>query len=366
MATIRTEDASDRLHLSLLSSPKDYNNANTGTYTYLEEAQGQGTWIVIINTGYNWELFPEEFGTPGDPRPIVLWNVPEAARNRDLEESEIVAGLHWPPDDNTDYGEPFEGVPEGHGTQTAILAGGMRTGAARRAGLYLIKAGGAVLNTDEDVVEEDICALSLILSLNHVVEKLRDHTLPPGKTVVVIDTLWNIHDMRTDGLGAEQNYKEWYDQVDWALEEIDRLGGVLVSVAAGNEGRQNPPGETGDFMPSVLSQRVGSPLVIVGAVNRGKDILLPDLSVEQKMLQSGTTFSAAIVAGQAACMLSDSITYQSIEWRKEDSKGNTVANRVKKLLAEEGKGSFQRVRKEEMLDPTSTWGQVNNNHCPDA
>lgn len=74
--------------------------------------------------------------------------------------------------------------------------------------------------------------------------------------------------MRTDGLGAEQNYKDWYDKVDWALGEIDRLGGVLFSVAAGNAGGQDPPGETGDFMPNILSQREDSPLVIVGAVNR--------------------------------------------------------------------------------------------------
>lgn len=130
----------------------------------------------------------QEFGRPNDPRPIVIWKVPEGARNRDLDESEIADGLHWPPDDNTDYGEPFEGVPEGHGTQTAILAGGMRTGVARRVGLYLIKAGGTVLDANDEVVEEDICALSLIISLSHVVEKLKDHTLPPGKTVVVIDT----------------------------------------------------------------------------------------------------------------------------------------------------------------------------------
>lgn len=59
MATIRTEDASDRLHLSLLSSPKDHDNPNTGVYTYDEKALGQDTWIVIINTGFNWEQFPE-------------------------------------------------------------------------------------------------------------------------------------------------------------------------------------------------------------------------------------------------------------------------------------------------------------------
>lgn len=118
----------------------------------------------------------------------MVWNVPEDIRNATLEEDEIADGLHWPPDDHIDYGEPFEGVPEGHGTQTAIVAGGMRTGVARRAGLYLIKAGGAVLDADENVVEEDVCAESLVISLDHVVEKMKDGTLPPGKTVVVIDT----------------------------------------------------------------------------------------------------------------------------------------------------------------------------------
>lgn len=118
----------------------------------------------------------------------MVWKVPEHDRNRELEEDEIAAGLHWPPDDETDYGEPFEGVPEGHGTQTALLAGGMRTGVARRAGLYLIKAGGAVLDRNGDVVEEDVCAPSLVISLNHIIEKLKDGGLPPGKTVIVIDT----------------------------------------------------------------------------------------------------------------------------------------------------------------------------------
>ena len=118
----------------------------------------------------------------------MVWNVPEETRNAELEEDEIADGLHWPPDDSIDYGEPFEGVPEGHGTQTAIVAGGMCTGVARQAGLYLIKAGGAVLDADENVVEEDVCAQSLVLSLRHVVEKMKDGTLPPGKTVVIIDT----------------------------------------------------------------------------------------------------------------------------------------------------------------------------------
>lgn len=73
--------------------------------------------------------------------------------------------------------------------------------------------------------------------------------------------------MSTDGVEAGQKYEEWCGQVQHVLGEIDRLGGVMVS-AAGNEGKHNPPGETGDFMPNVLAKREGSPLVIVGAVTR--------------------------------------------------------------------------------------------------
>lgn len=228
----------------------------------------------------------------------MVWNVPEETRNASLEEDEIADGLHWPPDDDTDYGEPFEGVPEGHGTQAAIIAAGMRTGVARRAGLYLIKAGGAILDADENVVEEDVCAQSLVIALHHVVERMKDGTLPPGKTVVVIDTrefpsercprhlthdahqttmltdpciwlaVWNIEDMRTNGEDREHKFKEWCEKVEHALDELDSLGGAMVSVAAGNEGKHDPPGHTGDSMPNILVRREGSPLVIVGAVTR--------------------------------------------------------------------------------------------------
>lgn len=65
-----------------------------------------------------------------------------------------------------------------------------------------------------------------------------------------------------------ERYREWCGHVEQALDEIDRLGGVMVSVAAGNEGKYNPPGETGTFMPNILARQEGSPLVIVGAVTR--------------------------------------------------------------------------------------------------
>lgn len=62
-------------------------------------------------------------------------------------------------------------------------------------------------------------------------------------------------------------------------------------------------------------------------------------------------------------MLSDPKLGEALEWSSEDVKGDTVANRLKELLSEEGEGSFQRVRKEQMLDPASAWGQVNSATC---
>lgn len=59
-------------------------------------------------------------------------------------------------------------------------------------------------------------------------------------------------------------------------------------------------------------------------------------------------------------MLSDPALREALKWSSEDLKGHTVANRIKDLLSEEGKGSFQRVPREQMLDPASAWGQVNS------
>lgn len=69
-----------------------------------------------------------------------------------------------------------------------MLAAGLHMGAAREAGLYMIKAGGAILDETGNVVEEEVYADALPLALRHIVEKLHDGTLVKGKTVVVIDT----------------------------------------------------------------------------------------------------------------------------------------------------------------------------------
>lgn len=63
-------------------------------------------------------------------------------------------------------------------------------------------------------------------------------------------------------------------------------------------------------------------------------------------------------AGQAACMLSDPVLREALKWSREDTRGKTVASRLKDFFSEEGKGSFQRVRREQIFDPASTWGQV--------
>lgn len=55
-------------------------------------------------------------------------------------------------------------------------------------------------------------------------------------------------------------------------------------------------------------------------------------------------------------MLSDPTLHDALKWSSDDPRGDTVANRLKDLFSEEGKGSFQRVRREQMLDPASVWG----------
>lgn len=56
---MRTEDASERLHLSLIDLARNYANPNPGVYTFDDRALGKGTWVVLINTGLNWQQFPE-------------------------------------------------------------------------------------------------------------------------------------------------------------------------------------------------------------------------------------------------------------------------------------------------------------------
>ena len=73
--------------------------------------------------------------------------------------------------------------------------------------------------------------------------------------------------MRRDTVLGEEGYMEWHLKIENALEDLDRLGGILVTVAAGNDGRERPPGRTDAYMPNILSARHGSPLIVVGAVN---------------------------------------------------------------------------------------------------
>ncbi|KAJ4394016.1 hypothetical protein N0V93_003233 [Gnomoniopsis smithogilvyi] len=340
---MKTENASERLHLSLIDLARNYENPNSGEYTFDERALGKGTWVVIINTGFNWEQFPEEFGRPDDPRPLRIWRVPSHVRNRQLSAHEVEAG-YFLPEDDLDYGLPFEGAPEGHGTQTAMLAAGLVKGVAREAGLYMIKAGGAILNQEGEVIEEDICADALLVALHHVIEKLRDETLTKGKTVVVIDTLWSAEGMES-----------WTDQVEQVFSTLDSLG-VVVATSAGNDGKEAPSICTGSKGQLAKITSAGSLAVPITCYAMGKGVKIIDLSVEEDTKQDGTTFSVAIVGGLLACYLSHPDFPERFKWTAGDLKGRTVGNRIKKWLFTEGQGSYQRVSPGNILDePGSDW-----------
>lgn len=115
---------------------------------------------------------------------------------------------------------------------------------------------------------------------------------------------------------AIEGLESWTEDVAQALDALDNLG-VVVSVAAGNEGKLKPAGKSASYTPNILAARANSPLIIVGAVNEngqlamitsvgsaavpihtyamGKGIMIVDMSVEENVPQDGTTFSAAIV-----------------------------------------------------------------------
>lgn len=128
--------------------------------------------------------------------------------------------------------------------------------------------------------------------------------------------VWNIEDTQENMSATTGAYKEWHDQVEAILRELDSLG-VTVVISAGNDGEEDPPGPSDAYMPNILASQPSSPLIIVGAVNylgqlasfsspgsarlpttcyaMGKAIRIVDLSVEEETEQDGTTFSAAIV-----------------------------------------------------------------------
>lgn len=72
---MRTEDASERMHLSLVDSSIDYSDPNPGAYTFDERALGKGSWVVVINSGYNWKQFPEVNSFFGGKKRRVSQNV---------------------------------------------------------------------------------------------------------------------------------------------------------------------------------------------------------------------------------------------------------------------------------------------------
>lgn len=134
--------------------------------------------------------------------------------------------------------------------------------------------------------------------------------------------------MRKDRNRGGEGYQMWEDEVDDVLHQLDDLG-VSITISAGNDGEDDPPGPTDAYMPTILASKPNSPLIIVGAVNEfgqlarfscpgsltlpitcyamGKAVNIIDLSVEQKTKQDGTTFSTAIVVSKKPSRTSPSL-----------------------------------------------------------
>ncbi|KAJ9136928.1 hypothetical protein NKR23_g9477 [Pleurostoma richardsiae] len=363
-----TEPGAEK-HLCLLSSPLDYSNPNSGKYEYDNEAQGQGVSIVVIDTGFEYEALPQHFGTePGNPRPLGTWSVPAEIRNPPMPDDQKAKGWRYTPDDMKDYAhpDPDTGKPAGHGTGMAILAAGLQNGVARKAGLYLIKAGYAIWDKKNKIVEDGFTTDAALTALMYVRDCLADGTLKPGKTVVLYTLSGNIDAItKTKGLP----YYNWYHkQMKAVLQDLDSKGAVLV-FSAGNGGIEDPFEPTTDYIPQTMAY-ADTPYVLVGSVNangqlarhtspgttdvpltvyaQGLNVRVWDVGMGDYAIDGGTSPAAAIAAGQVANFMNHPLFPTQFQYDPSDPPENSVGQRMKKWLR--GPLAYQRVADGNKLD----------------
>ncbi|KKY38947.1 putative tri m 2 allergen [Diaporthe ampelina] len=316
-------DTSANDYLTLLSAPFDVANPNPVEKGYVrDDSDGAGTTIFVIDTGFNMERFPDEECL--DERRIDTSLVPRSYRAEPLTDAERNAGYYFPPDNMDDVSTPANSKNiHGHGTQVAILAGGCKTGVARKANLFLIKMVEVLMKAG--LVEETMTgpnaqlhALRLIGAA--VAGNVASVSVPRGKAVLVMCTgNWREENMSSYGA----NWEAIKTQMKMALERLDQLG-VTVVMAAGNDGSSSNPQQNPDFVPRYTDQQfpqglatVDSPMLLVGSTNskgqlstfstpgrgdipvslyaQGEAVSTYDLQQSGPKLKSGTSYSAPIV-----------------------------------------------------------------------
>lgn len=228
--------------------------------------------------------------------------------------------------DDTAVVDP-DGLFHGHGTQVSIVAGGCKTGVARKANLYLVKIMDTIMHSGL-AARPIMAANALVYGLHHVLSVLlgsQGTAIPKGKAIILIcTTLTSISEMKETI--PEQKLNVLEHDYKTVLAALDRQG-VTVIMAAGNNGGTLDPEKQADFVPQYVDEAfpqvlatVDSPLILVGSTNnkgqlsffsspgrgntpvtlyaQGEDITSYDLlHGTEPQIKFGTSYSAPIVVG---------------------------------------------------------------------
>ena len=162
----------------------------------------------------------------------------------------------------------------GHGTQVAIVAGGCKTGVARKANLYLIKTSEASMRSG--LAESQLVAgNSVLYGFYHVVDVLlggRGISVPKGKAIVLLCSSLGHVDTLQQG-NPRQVYDQLQNDYKNVLGVLDSLGATVI-MAAGNYGGPGDLQQLPNFVPQYIDnsfpQNLGtadSPVIMVGSTN---------------------------------------------------------------------------------------------------
>lgn len=350
-------------YLKTISQQKGQNPDSYTDYTYADP-QGEGTWIVIIDSGF--DLNHKRLQSTSY-RQVVQYVVPNQMALPKLTQWEVEQG--WTEaaakiDDNLPDEESY-----GHGTGVACVAAGLGTGVAPRANLLLVKPENYFVNT---ITGEKRQPGLTIAGLQDAFTAIRDHFSSTsgtyGKRVINFSMV----------LAGDSRCGSF---IEYFFESVD-LEGTTIVMAAGNQGYNYHDNKVLRYQAETSPQKLATSsnaYINVGATYhdgslwewttpagarpgqpfsdstisvwaQGDDVLTCDANgaSDAMRLREGTSFAAPQMAGLAAYMF-------SYPWGSSDENpfafarsGGSVGMRAKDMIA--GYYAYQRLPQSEITN----------------